>query len=381
MEPEIEVEPDLNDLISKFQKMKVPELKMKAKELGIPQSYKLRKDELVNAIGQQSYSMSQRVRKSPKKSTPLRGRIELIDLSEKVKKPELPGMGMEPLSPSEKEQEEQEEVKPVESVKGKPTRLRIRRKLGPVDDNNKYGIIKEIGKGKYGTTYKAINLNRQQGEDEYYAVKIIHFDKSDPIGINSRRAYARRDWEKEVKCLQDVYEVCHLIGILCYKEAFIMGDEFVIVTALLEGYMPLQDYLFKNKSKNGRNYDLTKPILEKIYSDIIDVKNTLTKLCINHSDLHNFNILIRPDNQDVKVIDLGRCQTPKEEEKEWAGNQADWDNYSDEGRLYKLRQYLYMALYNLKNVKGTDSKMLAFMNELDSKYPIEPYVKGCKRKK
>ena len=33
MEHEIEVDPDLNDLISKFQKMKVPELKKKAKEL------------------------------------------------------------------------------------------------------------------------------------------------------------------------------------------------------------------------------------------------------------------------------------------------------------------------------------------------------------
>lgn len=354
-------------------KMKVPDLKQKAKEMGLSGYSKLKKDELLNLIAQQSVSKSKRLSKSTKKSpvkiSPSRGQLVKVGSKSMLSPGPFAKMISSPkLSPPR--------VVKKPSVK----RIRVIRKIGPNNDLNKYGLLKALGKGEYGTTYKVVNLNQQPGEDEFYALKIMHFNAVDPSLTQAMRDRVRKNWEREVKCLEEIYHLCHQIGILCHKESFIVGDEFVIVTSLLDGYMALGDFLFKRKSKNGRDYNLTKDILEKIYSDIIEVKNALTELCINHSDLHYYNIMIEPKSRNVKIIDFGRCQTPEEEEKEWAGDQNSWNTYSDVGRLKELLRFFYMALKGLKQVNPNDKNLLDFIKEMETKYPITPYVKGCQRK-
>jgi hypothetical protein len=358
----MEQDDDLDQLISTFDKMKVVELKQKAKTMGLSGYSKLKKADLVKMIGQESISRS--VLKKGKSTAQSPIKIKSPKLS-----PRASLISMATLSP--KKSTSSPKPKKQTSVK----RYRISRKIGPSYDPNKYGLIKILGKGNYGATYKVVNLNRQQGEDEFYALKILFYDQANPTR-------ARKNWEREVQCLDEVYHLCHQMGILCYKQSFIVGDEFVIVTSLLDGYIALWDYLFKRKSKKGRDYDLTKPIVEKIYSDVIEVKNALTKLCIHHSDLHPFNIMIEPKTRDVKVIDFGRCQTPEEEIKEWQNDQQAWNNYSDEARLDQLLLFLFKALngYGTGDLDKYHPGLLQFKKDLRSKYPIDPYVKGCKRK-
>ncbi len=367
---------DLDQFISKFEKMKVVDLKKRAKDMGLSGYSKLKKNDLVKFIGQES------VRKSVKKSKKSKSKSPIIPSA--LVSPLKVQSESSPKSPQTSSQSRAPVVSttvvraPVVTVPKKTSskRYRIMKYVGPTYNPNKYGLIKELGKGNYGTTYKVVNLTPEEEEDEFYALKLVHFDPS----IQGEREKIRKSWEKEVRCLDEVYHLCHQIGILCYHESFINGDDFVIVTSLLEGYMSLWDYLFKRKSKKGRDYDFTKDIIEKIYSDIIEVKNALTELCINHSDLHAYNIMIEPKSRDIKVIDFGRCQTPEEEINEWKGSKRDWDLYSDEARIRDLKEFLYMALYGLKNVNTKDQGYLNYVRDLDTRHPVEPFVKGCKRR-
>jgi hypothetical protein len=247
------------------------------------------------------------------------------------------------------------------------------RKVGPPGDLEKYGIIQELGKGRYGATYKARNLNKKQDEKDYYAVKIL---KDTGTG---------QDWMKETVCLINVLEICSDVGILCYKDSFIVGKinkngakemEFVIVNELLEGYQSLNSYLV---TPDEESIKISEEKALDIYQQVVDIKNALTELCINHSDLHTENIMINPKTGEIKVIDLGRCQTPEEEIKEWGNIGSDkWNLYSDEARFQQLRKILY------NSVRGSDYYYLDWPNKehdtFFSHIKIDPTIKGCSRK-
>jgi serine/threonine protein kinase len=247
---------------------------------------------------------------------------------------------MKPLSP-----------KKQLSPKKKPLVTNIKSYIGPFNQPQKYGVIKELGKGEYGVVYQVI----QPEENKMYALKLFNNIKKD-----------EKYWIKEVQCLKDIYQICDKVGLLCFKEEFVWNNKLVIVTDLLEGYQDLMEYIYKNK--------LTKAQIEKIYSQVIHIKNALTILCINHSDLHTRNIMIDPTTLEIKVIDLGRCQTPEEEEAEWGIGTYDWNLYSDEARLKELRKYLAESYKNIMNIDQND-----FMSKLELKFPVLPYKKGCKR--
>jgi hypothetical protein len=377
------MEQDLDALITTFDKMKVVDLKQKAKQMGLSGYSKLRKADLVKFIGQESLSKSMMSKKLKSPSiAQARSPVSLVKVAispsvSRVASPKVlsPRVASPRVASPRKSPSPRASLVSVSKKQPSVKRYRIQRKIGPSNDPNKYGLIKVLGKGNYGETHKVVNLNPKQGEDEFYALKIIFFDSSNP-------ARARKNWEREVKCLDEVYHLCHQIGILCYKESFIVGNEFVIVTSLLDKYLSLFDYLFKRKSKKGRDYNLTRPIVEKIYSDVIEVKNALTKLCINHSDLHAYNIMIEPKTKDVKVIDFGRCQTPEEEIKEWQGDQQSWNTYSDDARLDQLLMFLFQGLQGkgYGQIDNKNPEFIKFEKELKSKYPIDPYIQGCKRK-
>jgi len=235
--------------------------------------------------------------------------------------------------------------------------------VGPEDNPEKYGLMSELGKGVYGTNYKARNLIPEKNEEDYYAVKLLH-----PPKTKQKQNKIRDDWWKETRCLKDVLEICKKVDILCYKDSFMTKDgEYVIVTTLLDGYTTLWKYMYE--------LDLLEDEDEafEIYKKVVDVKNALTDLCINHSDLHSSNIMIHPDTKDIKVIDLGRCQTPEEEVKEWKPPSEDWDLYSDEGRLKELREYFI-------DVLGFDEEDGMLLEEDFTKHaPVKAAKPGCQR--
>lgn len=249
------------------------------------------------------------------------------------------------------------------------------RKVGPLDNPEKYGIINELGSGNYAVTYRARNLDQTQDENKYYAIKIMR----------STLDLVFNDWMKETICLVNIMDICTKVGILCYKDSFIFPNldskgnvesiEFMIVTELLEGYQTLNSFLYDETTMVP--YRLTKKDAFRIYQSIVDIKNTLTDLCINHSDLHGENIMINPQTMDVKVIDLGRCQTPEEEILEWGYGTPEWEDYSDEARLKQIRRALYNA------VKRSYHIHLQWPNDEPEKYfssiIVNPFIPNCKR--
>jgi len=307
---------------------------------------------------------------------------DLIELLRSRKQKSSPKSGKQEVSPKSSPKQKSKSPSPKETYI---------RKVGPPFLREKYGLISVLGSGKYGDTWKARNLDRQEGENKYYAVKILN----EYMDID--------DWKKEIECLVDVLDICTQIGILCYKDSFLLKNgnkkesrlrsltsterklrgelvslnEYVIITDLLEGYQTLSSFMYdKNTMKP---YPLSEKDAFDIYQKVVDVKNALTELCINHSDLHFENIMIHPQTKDIKVIDLGRCQTPQEEIAEWSyiGSKA-WKDYSDEARLLQLRRVLYNAVknnyhINLNHPNGEQDKFF-------SSIKINPSIKNCSRK-
>lgn len=290
---------------------KVPELKEIAKGLGLKVS-KLRKQELINSIRIKSSTVQKE--KSPMKS------ITKSPIKSKSPK-KTPKSG------------KQEEMVLNETFIDK---------IGPPEETMKYGLITPLGSGKYGDTYKAKNLVKGNGEDDYYVIKIL-----------KQSSEVAEDWIKEVLCLIDVMKICKDLGILCYVDSFIIDRnntlEFVIITEYLEGYQDLADYLFNSQTKVP-NIVLSEKDALNIYRQVVDVKNRLNDLCISHSDLHAHNIMYNPKTKKIKVIDLGRCQTPQEEINEWNPPSKEWNTYSDVARLYQLKTMLYNSVKNSKNI-------------------------------
>jgi hypothetical protein len=357
----------------------VVDLKQIAKRNKLSGYSKLRKAELIEFL--------RRNRLKEKSKTPIKeGKKEVSLEKEKV----IPSR-MKTKSPVPVKEGKKEVTLEKERSVFIPRGESYKRIIGPPENKKKYGLIKTIGSGKYGENFLARNLDKQKGEAEYYAIKIL---KEHPS--------SKTDWLKEVECLIDVYQICNSVGILCYHESFIFNDggkkSYVIVTEYLEGYIVIADYLYEEKSNkplmfqriksqypdlNDRqiNNKVIKEV-ENIYSQIIDVKNKLTSLCIHHSDLHMENIMYNPKTGKIKVIDLGRCQTPEEELKESKGKTSDfyW-KYSDEARLDYLRLIMYNNILNSRSVMKKHNRERLKKLNIFSRYSVDDPVPNCVRKR
>lgn len=248
------------------------------------------------------------------------------------------------------------------------------RKVGPESNKEKYGLVKILGKGGYGSTYEAVNLDKKEGENDKYAVKVL----------TQKRSNVLNSYLKEVKCLKDSEEICSQSNILCFKDSFIFTNgknkpvEYIIVSELLDNYKTLASFLYNNNT--AKPFGITKEQALYIYDQVIVAKNAFTRLCIHHSDLHLDNIMIDPKTFKIKVIDLGLCRTPEQEEIELGGKYSDlYKKYSDNSRLNVLKTILYNSSHGSNYVlKLTNDKHNEFFKSIDKKI-ISP-VRGCKRK-
>lgn len=231
--------------------------------------------------------------------------------------------------------------------------------IGPFDDPEKYGLVKEIGSGVSGVVYYAENLNKKENEDDFYAVKIL-------------KQTFPSDFIQESDCLKEIYEICNSVGVICYKDSFItLKDKsvlYVIVTPYLQNYFTLNQFL-------QRNILFSVEDIIKIYEQIVNVKNKLTELCLCHSDLNINNIMINPKNLDVKVIDFGLCLSPEEE----IINVSAWNM---ELKNFVILRKLLVENFSKNFPEHEKNRVENYCKELlEKNFPIENYKKGCVRKK
>ena len=236
--------------------------------------------------------------------------------------------------------------------------------FGPSDDPKKYIKIQKIGGGHYGDVYKV----KRQSDKKLFALKVIK---------NTEDVDSPKSWIEETNCLLDVMKICDTNGIICFEESFIQNqdkeNEYIIVTPYLEGYITLYEYLSDETRK------LTFHDAIEIYQKIVNAKNSMTDLCLSHADLHNKNIMIEPNSNDIKIIDLGLCTTPEEEMEMY----EDDEEMEDFIRLKKLKEVMINKVrkdYPSSKITELDKIQIKITEELD-KIQIKSPEGNCRRKR
>ena len=177
---------------------------------------------------------------------------------------------------------------------------------------NKYLIIKQIGKGNFGTVFLSYNRNKKH----LYALKIFEEDNED-------------NYEHETKILNKLSNIKNIIHII---ENFKFNDLYIIVEDLM---MCSLDYLLETYYNNG----LPLNVINKIKS-LTDTIKEIHKKDILHGDIKPDNIFIKGlSNENKKLLnELNNM------------NSKQFNKYSSN-------------LSNLKNKKNIDN--LDFNNDED----------------
>ena len=140
---------------------------------------------------------------------------------------------------------------------------------------NKYLIIKQIGKGNFGTVFLSYNRNKKH----LYALKIFEEDNED-------------NYEHETKLLNKLSNVKNVIHII---ENFKFNDLYIIVEDLM---MCSLDYLLETYYNNG----LPLNVINKIKS-LTDTIKEIHKKDILHGDIKPDNIFIKGlSNENKKLL-------------------------------------------------------------------------------
>ena len=139
---------------------------------------------------------------------------------------------------------------------------------------NNYRLKNKIGKGGFGTVYKALDLKT----NENVAIKIIPFNIEDRESIENEIYLMRRiDSRNSIKLINN----------------FMDEKNYYIVMELCDDN--LQNYV-KNKGK------LKIEEIQKILVQLNDVLRFMKKENINHRDIKPDNILIKYINQNDFII-------------------------------------------------------------------------------
>lgn len=84
------------------------------------------------------------------------------------------------------------------------------------------------------------------------------------------------------------------------EDWFLRTDEDIIITEYNQSFMDLIKFI------RGKRHDcLTEDIVKSIMRNIINALHHCIKCGVHHCDTHWSNILVNPDNMQIKLIDFG----------------------------------------------------------------------------
>jgi len=150
--------------------------------------------------------------------------------------------------------------------------------------DNKYELIKPIGKGKFAVVHRAKRL----ADGDIVAVK--------KIAVDSMDAKAREKCLKEVRLLQSLSHQ----NIVQYLDSSIDGDELVIIFE----WAAAGDLKRQVRKANERDKPFEERVIWKYFSQICDALSHMHSKRILHRDLKPANVFLTLDGT-VKVGDLG----------------------------------------------------------------------------
>jgi len=151
--------------------------------------------------------------------------------------------------------------------------------------DDKYDIIKPIGKGKFAIVYRA----KRRTDDELVALKKISIDMMDQK--------SREKTLKEVRLLQSLEEHPNVIK---YLDSFIDGNELIIVFE----WAAAGDLKRQIRKAQERAVHFDERVVWKYFSQICEAIKHMHDRRVMHRDLKPANIFLTL-NGTVKVGDLG----------------------------------------------------------------------------
>jgi len=150
-----------------------------------------------------------------------------------------------------------------------------------------YTLIKKIGQGSFGETYKAFDMNK----GENVAVKIVDVKKVSNVQslldeINILKAISSQDnCDPAISCYYD-----------SFRDIWMGAERMFIIMEYIEG-MTLRDYISMQSI-------IGKKLLWSIFYGLSKGLNYIHSHGIAHRDIKPENIMITPDG-NIKYIDFG----------------------------------------------------------------------------
>ena len=150
---------------------------------------------------------------------------------------------------------------------------------------NEYEIIKEIGKGAYGTVY----LVKKENEGKKYAMKVLE-----------KYFLSRNNKSNDALIERIILSICHHKSIIKLISSFQTKSKLIFI---LE-YCQNKDLDFIIRKFGILNNELAK----KFFAEIVNVIDYLhNELKISHNDLKPSNIML-DKNYHLKLIDFSTCK-------------------------------------------------------------------------
>lgn len=153
---------------------------------------------------------------------------------------------------------------------------------------------KILGQGAFGVVYKGYKIGSKKDK---VAIKIIDMSKY----RTSKRQLPAEEISEEIDILERISKNCD--GLLCLKDSFRIGEEYWIVTELLDPkiYQELFDFMAINPTYRTLTLREKRDILLNMAKSLKE----LHSFGIAHRDLKLENYMINRNDYSTKLIDYG----------------------------------------------------------------------------
>lgn len=153
---------------------------------------------------------------------------------------------------------------------------------------------KILGQGAFGVVYEGYKIRHKKDK---VAIKVIDLTKY----RTSKRQDPTEEISEEIDILERISKNCD--GLLCLKDSFRVGDEYWIVTELLDPkvYEELFDFMAMNNSYKTLTNEQKRDILLNMAKSLKELHSE----GIAHRDLKLENYMINKNDYTTKLIDYG----------------------------------------------------------------------------